>query len=206
MANIARFWDRHAAGYAKRAVSDPEAYQHKLELTQRLLKPDMRVLEFGCGTGTTALHHAPYVKSIRAIDVSAKMLEIARAKAEEAGIANVSFEQSDIEGLSAEDGSYDLVMGHSILHLLEDRHAVIAKVWRLLKADGLFVTSTACIGGTMPWLKLILPVGNALGLLPKVAFIRPDELVGEFETAGFRIEQSWQPGPSKGLFIIARKA
>lgn len=205
MADIARFWDRHAAGYAKRAVGDPEAYEQKLELTRRLLKPDMRVLEFGCGTGTTALRHAPYVKSIRAIDVSAKMLEIARAKAEEAGNANVIFEQSDIENLSDEDGSYDLVMGHSILHLLEDRHAVIAKVQRLLKADGLFITSTACLGGTMPWLKLILPVGNAFGLLPKVAFIRPDELVGAFETAGFQIEHRWQPAPSKGMFVIARK-
>ena len=38
----------------------------------------MRIVEFGCGTGTTAVHHTPHVQHIDAIDISAKMLEIER--------------------------------------------------------------------------------------------------------------------------------
>jgi methylase of polypeptide subunit release factors len=59
----------------------------------------MTVLEFGCGTGSTAIAHAPYVKRILATDVSAKMIEIARANAERAGIENVTFGQAAVEEL-----------------------------------------------------------------------------------------------------------
>lgn len=206
MAHTAYFWDRIADRYAKSPVADQDAYARKLTTTQRYLRADMEVLEFGCGTGTTALHHAPFVKHIRAIDVSARMIEIARSKAEANGVANVAFERADIVGLQGTDESYDVVMGHSILHLLDDRAAVIDKVHRMLKPGGLFVTSTACLGGMMPWLRVILPIGRIFGLLPMVRFFTPAELVGEFEAAGFRIEHSWQPDRRKALFVVARKA
>lgn len=41
----------------------------------------MEVLEFGCGTGTTALAHAAYVRHILAIDIADRMIEIARQNA-----------------------------------------------------------------------------------------------------------------------------
>jgi ubiquinone/menaquinone biosynthesis C-methylase UbiE len=206
MGHAAYFWDKIAEGYAKRPVADQGAYERKLATTQRYLRADMEVLEFGCGTGTTALHHAPFVKHIRAIDVSGKMIGIARSKAETKGVTNVTFEQSDIDGLSGADECYDAVMGHSILHLLDDRSAVIENVHRMLKPGGVFITSTACLGGTMPWLRVILPVGRFLGLLPMVRFFTPAGLAGEFESAGFGIEHTWQPDRRKALFVVARKA
>ena len=165
MARLSQFWDRHAAGYAKRPVADEAAYQRKLKVTQDYLKPEMEVLEFGCGTGTTSIIHAPFVRHIRAIDISKKMLGIAQAKAESGHVKNISFEQSSIDDLNATDATYDAVMGHSILHLLENKEAVIAKVYRMLKPGGIFVTSTACLGGTMPLLKIVLPIGRYFGLV-----------------------------------------
>jgi ubiquinone/menaquinone biosynthesis C-methylase UbiE len=58
----ARFWDLFAERYAKTPVANEVMYQKKLEATQRYFKSDMHVLEFGCGTGSTALVHAPFVK------------------------------------------------------------------------------------------------------------------------------------------------
>ena len=69
------FWDRIAVRYAKNPVSDKAAYQKKLVLTQQYLSADMNVLDFGCGTGSTAIVHAPYVNSYHAIDVSPRMIE-----------------------------------------------------------------------------------------------------------------------------------
>ena len=206
MAQPSRFWDRHAKGYAKRPVADEAAYQKKLGMTQDYLKPDMEVLEFGCGTGTTAIIHAPFVRHIRATDISGKMLEIARAKAAAGGIKNVTFEQSSIDELNADDASYDAVMGHSILHLLENKENAIASVYRMLKPGGVFVTSTACLGGIMPVLRVILPVGRFFGLLPLVKFFTAEELEGDLTDAGFRIDYRWQPDKRKGVFIVAQKA
>ena len=76
------FWDKHAERYSKRPVADEESYQKKLQVTRDYLQPGMEVLEFGCGTGSTAITHAPYVKHIEAIDVSSKMIEIAQGKAD----------------------------------------------------------------------------------------------------------------------------
>ena len=78
----AKFWEKIADQYSKESIADEAAYQKKLQVTQEYLKPHMEVLEFGCGTGSTAIIHAPYVKHIRAIDFSSNMIEIARRKAE----------------------------------------------------------------------------------------------------------------------------
>jgi ubiquinone/menaquinone biosynthesis C-methylase UbiE len=89
------------------------------------------------------------VKHIRAIDISSKMLEIAQGKAAARDIDNVTFEQATIEEISVADQTFDAVLGLSILHLLDDKEEVIAKVHKMLKPGGGFVTSTACIEDTM---------------------------------------------------------
>jgi ubiquinone/menaquinone biosynthesis C-methylase UbiE len=206
MTDAARFWDRHAEDYAKRPVADETAYERKLELTRARLKPEMKVLEIGCGTGTTALRHAPHVAHVRATDISPRMIEIARRKAQTAGIGNVSFELSDIERLGSDNGAYNAVMAHSILHLLRDRHAAIARIARLLPENGLFISSTPCLaGGRLGWLRYVLPPARWLGLVPWVGFFTVETLLADFEEAGFEIEEQWQPDPSKALFVIARK-
>ena len=88
MNNSVKFWDKTAEPYSKQPIADEAAYQKKLQVTRKYLKPDMEVLEFGCGTGATAIAHAPYVKHIQAIDFSSKMIEIARSKAETNKIEN----------------------------------------------------------------------------------------------------------------------
>ena len=205
MTHSSRFWDRMAARYARAPVADEAAYQKKLAVTREYLRPDMEVLEFGCGTGSTAIANAPHVKEIRAIDISEKMLEIARSKAETAGVGNVRFEQSDIDAFTAPDGTFDAVLGLSILHLLEDRNTSIAKVYRMLKPGGVFVSSTVCLGDTMKFFKLIGPIGRLLGVMPLVRVFTVQELVDSLEAAGFVIDHQCQPGKGKTAFIVAEK-
>ena len=200
-----KFWDRVADRYAKKPVADEASYQHKLKVTRQYLRPSMRVLEFGCGTGSTAITHAPYVKHILATDISSRMIEIARDKARKANVANVTFEQATIEGLDVAERSMDAVLGLSILHLLEDKDAAIAKVHRMLKADGVFVTSTPCIGDFMPWFNLIGPLGRLFGVMPYVNVFKREDLEASLNAAGFDIDHAWQPDRKAAVFIVARK-
>lgn len=199
-----RFWDRLAERYARQPIADEAAYQRKLQMTRDYLRPDMDLLEFGCGTGGTAILHAPQVRHITAIDFSASMLTIARSKAAAAGVANVSFERADITSFDAPIDSFDVILGLSILHLLANKEAVIAKVFGLLKPGGVFISSTTCIGDTMGAFKLIAPLGKAMGLLPQLDIMTSAELVASLTSAGFAIEQQWQPGRGKSVFIVAR--
>ena len=206
MSNSTKFWDKIAEKYSKQPIADEESYQKKLKVTQEYFNPEMELLEFGCGTGSTAIIHAPYVKHIRAIDISAKMIEIAQGKAEASNIKNVTFEQLTIDELSVADNTYDMVLGLSILHLLEDKEAAIAKVYKMLKPGGLFVTSTACLGDSMKWFKLIAPIGKFFGFFPLVKVFKVEELVASLTNSNFAIDYQWQPGKNKAVFIVASKS
>ena len=200
-----KFWDKIADRYAKRPVADEATYQKKLEVTREYFRPDMEVLEFGCGTGSTAIAHAPYVKHIRATDLSARMIEIARRKAAGDGVQNVTLEQSTIEDISVAERSMDAVLGLSILHLLEDKEAAIAKVYRMLKPGGVFVSSTVCLGDMMWFLKFVAPIGRFFGVMPLVKVFTVKELKESLTAAGFDIDYEWQPGKGKAVFIVAKR-
>jgi ubiquinone/menaquinone biosynthesis C-methylase UbiE len=209
----AKFWNKIADGYAKQPIADEAAYQRKLQVTQEYFHPSMNVLEFGCGTGSTALAHAPYVQHIRAIDFSSNMIEIARAKAAAQNVQNVTFEQASIDEMSVLDSTYDAVLGLNVLHLLENKEAVIAKVHNLLQPGGLFITSTVCLGETMAWFKLIAPIGKFLGLFPLVKVFTIKDLEKSLTDTGFAIDTQWQAGDYKSpigqakiVFIVAKKA
>lgn len=203
----AAFWDRTADRYAASPIADEAAYQTKVAATQRLLRPDMEIFEFGCGTGSTAFLHAPHVRHIRAVDFSARMVEIARTKAEKAGIDNVSFEQGAIETIDLAPQSLDMVLALSVLHLLQDKEAAIAKVFAALKPGGYFVSSTACVREMVPALALLTPITNRLnlGFLPYLDAMTPAQLRCAIEAEGFAVEHQWQPSKKAAVFIIARK-
>ena len=208
----AKFWNKVAAGYSKQPIADEAAYQKKLQVTREYFQPNMDVLEFGCGTGSTAIAHAPYVQHIRAIDFSSTMIEIAQAKADAQNIQNVTFEQASIDQIVS-DRTYDAVLGLNVLHLLDNKEEIIVKVYNMLQPGGLFITSTICLGDTMAWFKLIAPMGKVLGLFPLVKVFTVKDLEKSLTDAGFAIDYQWQPddyklpiGNAKIVFIVAKKA
>ncbi len=201
----ARFWDRIAERYSRKPVADEAAYQKKLKVTREYFRSDMDVLELGCGTGSTAIAHAPFVKHIQAIDVSPKMIDIAIGKAEAEDVENVEFIRSTIDELAVADCTLDAVLGLSILHLLENKEEVIAKVHRMLNPGGVFITSTMCLGDTMRLFRYVVPIGMFFGLMPLVKVFTADELVGSLGDADFEIEYQWRPSKGAAVFIVAKK-
>lgn len=89
MASSQAFWNKVAKKYSNSTISDILTYERKLNETQKLFTPEMRILEFGCGTGSTAIQHAPFVSHIDATDSAENMIQIGRRKAIEAGVENM---------------------------------------------------------------------------------------------------------------------
>jgi len=202
----AKFWDKIAEKYSKQPIADEAAYQKKLEITQGYFTPETELLEFGCGTGSTAIIHAPFVKHILATDISPNMIEIAREKALAEGIESITFEVATCDEVSAPNGSLDVVLGMNILHLLEDKEAMIAKVYRMLKPGGVFISSTTCLTGPMKLLKLILPIGALFGKMPHTLMcFSSKELEKSLTDAEFEIDYQWQANKGMVAFIVAKK-
>ncbi|MGR2739675.1 class I SAM-dependent methyltransferase [Billgrantia sp. Q4P2] len=204
MKDARAFWNNSAARYAKSPIRNESAYRKKLAITQEYLRPDSSVLEFGCGTGSTAILHAPHVRDMVAIDISDRMLEIAARKARDAGVENISFQRGTLEEVDLAKASFDAVLGLNILHLLEDLDATLARVHGLLKPGGVFVSSTVLIGDINFLLRLVIPPMQMLGFAPYVNRFGKQALIDKLVSAGFSIEREWQPGKAT-VFIVARK-
>ncbi len=200
-----KFWDKIAERYSKRPVSNEAAYQKKLQVTRDYLHSDSEVMEFGCGTGSTAIILAPCVKHIVAIDMSSKMVEIAQGKADAEQISNITFKHSAIEDYSVPDQAFDVVLGHNILHLLENWEEVISLVYRALKPGGVFVTSTACLGDMTILFRIAAPIGRFFGLFPLVKIFTIREFEESLTKAGFKIDCQWQLDRNKPVFVVAKK-
>ncbi|MCK0119090.1 class I SAM-dependent methyltransferase [Loktanella sp. F6476L] len=202
MSRDVTFWNLMAKRYAKSDIADVAAYERKLAMTQAVMHPDMDALEFGCGTGSTAVIHAPFVKQMTGIDYSRNMIEIARAKAET--VQNLQFEVSELGNWPASNASYDIILGMNILHLLPDHRAALADVRRLIKTGGYFVSTTVCLGDMSGILPRLLPLLSATRLIPKVVPIASDTLAQDIRDAGFEIVENWRPEPGRSAFIIAK--
>lgn len=204
MADAARFWNRIADKYAKHPIGDPSAYRRKLDETQKRLSAGMRVLEVGCGTGSTAIEHAPHVERIHATDLSERMIEIGRERARDAGVANIDFETASLAEIAGRGERYDAVLALSVLHLVDDLDAALASIRDMLEPGGLFVSNTACLADGLSWLRPVLAVGRWVGKVPPVSFIGRERLLERMQQAGFQVDLEYRPGKGRVVFLIAR--
>jgi len=200
------FWDRMALKYSKQAVRYPDAYERWVARVKQLLTTSDRVLEVGCGTGTTALKFAPHVGELLATDVSPAMIDIARKKANEAKLSGLQFRTGTLADPSLEPGSFDVVMAFNVLHLLPDVPAAFERAHELLRPGGLFISKTPCLGDQTVALRWVVGLMRLFGRAPFVNFVNEKQLISSTERAGLGLfEHDYYPRKSRGLLLIAKK-
>lgn len=146
MSKSEKFWDQAASNYDKTEEKFEFIHSRSRENAKRYLKDTDIVLDYGCGTGTTACEISGLVKSVRAIDISTEMIEIAKGKAATAGVVNVDFDQADIFDVAFHNDSFDVVLAFNMLHTVPDPESVVQRTVELLKPGGLFISVTPCLG------------------------------------------------------------
>ena len=102
--------------------------------------PYRTALELGCGTGffTLNLKLAGVLDEGHVTDLSPGMVEVARRNARALGF-EVAGRVADAEGLPYDHDSFDLVIGHAVLHHIPDVELALREVLRVLKPGGRFV-------------------------------------------------------------------
>ncbi len=199
------FWDKIAPKYAKKPVADPAAYDAKLTRMRALLRAEDRMLEIGCGTGSTALHLAPKVAEVTATDISREMIAIAEQKRVEAKANNVIFRQAGAD-FHHDAAPFDVVTAFSLLHLAEDVPAVLRAVYAQTRPGGLFVSKTVCLSDANVALRLFVRGLHLVGLAPHVTMLSKASLRTALIDAGFDILESQHFGKGQlNPFIIAQR-
>ena len=202
MKNTEKFWDRMANQFDKQAGNFE---QPPIERSKKYLNAHDVVLDYGCATGTTAIEIAANVKKIYGIDISSKMIDAAKRKADELGIENIDFVKSDIFDDRFKKESFDVILAYNILHLLEDPVNNLRRINELLKPGGLIITVTACMG-EKTLLRLLLFLLMKTGLVPDMKFFKTTELEELISDSNFQIieKESLNNSPLEH-FIVAKK-
>jgi SAM-dependent methyltransferase len=108
------------------------------------LQPGQHVLDLGSGGGIDVLLSASRVGpegKAYGLDMTAEMLELARANQARAGITNVEFLEGRIEDVPLPDASVDVVMSNCVINLSADKDAVFAEAFRVLRPAGRFAVA-----------------------------------------------------------------
>ncbi len=183
---VEKFWDRTAYNYDKEEKKDEQTYLRIIEKTRAYLKDADVVLDFGCGTGLISNEIAENVNQVQAIDISSKMIEVAKNKAIMRQIQNVDYAYTTIFDEKYKSGTFDVILAFYILHLVEDSKMVIQRIFELLKPGGLIISVTPCMG-EKPFLNGLFSIASKLGFIPKIKPFKISELELLFKEANFEI-------------------
>lgn len=146
------------------------------------LKPDERVLDIGCGVGTTALRLArEHDARVVAADLSALMRERARRTVDAAGLSGrVEVAEADILDLPYPDASFDCVIAEAVT-MFVDRRRAAAELVRVCRSGGRVLATE------FYWRRPPTPEAKEIFLgqvCPGLSFDSIEEWVDIYEQAG----------------------
>jgi len=188
-------WEKLATNYDAKTLKRYEnAYRLSIEKTRTILSKNQKVLEIACGTGIISLGIASFVDRIEAVDISTKMIEIAKKKAKECSIRNIEFKVADGYSLSYKDESFDTILLFNTLHIVEDPNAILQEAYRLLKPAGFLVTATDCYAEPVPFVvRMYLSIQKLLhkiGIIPFIWYYKKDDIHQVLVNNSFELIQS----------------
>jgi ubiquinone/menaquinone biosynthesis C-methylase UbiE len=126
---------RQAPGYAA-ASPIVDAALPRLLLAASGVGPGDRVLDVACGPGVVTCEFAAAARSAVGLDLVDAMLDEARSRAAELGLANVEFAAGDAGALPFADGTFDVVVSRFAIHHLERPATALAEMARVCAPAG----------------------------------------------------------------------
>lgn len=154
------------------------------------IRPGMRVLDLGCGDGTTAIPEAQLGAEVLGVDIASNLVEAGERRARELGLANCTFQEGDasnLEGLA--DDSFDLVVSIFGAMFAPRPMDVAREMVRVTKPGGRIIMGN-WIPGDPTLVAQVLRISSAYSPPPPEGFVSPmmwgveDEVRSRFSAAG----------------------
>ncbi|MBD3638466.1 MAG: class I SAM-dependent methyltransferase [Crocinitomicaceae bacterium] len=201
-----RFWNKRAKDFDKRDNPNSAIRKEKYEKIRNHLKPTAIVLDFGCATGSLSRELAQDVQHVDGLDISSKMIEIAKQKANTSCIENVSYFHDNLVENKLLERKYDVVLAFYVLHLVEHPTQTLNAINDILKPGGLLITESPCLATTNRIWTGLLKGFTKLAGLPYLHKFSANTLQEMFVEQGFEIiEHETTNGSTVAVFSILKK-
>jgi cyclopropane fatty-acyl-phospholipid synthase-like methyltransferase len=127
-------------------------YTNRVMADAASLKPGDRVLDLGCGYGSTARYIAKhYGCTVIGTNISENELALARERAEEARLSHLlTFEYGDFHDVQYPDNSFDVVWSQEAFLHGADKDRILAECYRVLKPGGTLIFSDILVRRDTP--------------------------------------------------------
>jgi ubiquinone/menaquinone biosynthesis C-methylase UbiE len=159
------------------------------------IEPSLRVLDLGCGDGTTAVPLARLGAEVVGIDIASNLVEAGNRRAKEAGLDNLKFQEGDASNLvGIEDGSFDMTLSVFGAMFAPRAFDVAQEMVRVTKPDGRIVMGN-WIPNDPTFVAQLLKISSAFTPPPPEGFVSPmmwgvdSHIVERFGQAGIPKEK-----------------
>jgi SAM-dependent methyltransferase len=133
----------------------------------------MKILDLGCGDGTTAIPAAKLGADVLGVDIAQNLVEAGNRRAKEIGLQNCRFQEGDASDLhELKDQSFDLVMSVFGAMFAPKPHDVAAEMVRVTRAGGRVVMGN-WIPGDPTLVAQILKISSTYTPPPPETFVSP---------------------------------
>ncbi len=154
------------------------------------ITPEMKVLDLGCGDGTTAIPEAKLGATVLGVDIASNLVEAGNKRAKEEGLSNITFQEGDATDLhKLEDENFDLTVSIFGAMFAPKPLEVAKEMVRVTRKGGRIVMGN-WIPGDPTIVAQVLKISSAYTLPPPEGFLSPmlwgieQEVVKRFESAG----------------------
>ncbi|QEK11422.1 class I SAM-dependent methyltransferase [Crassaminicella thermophila] len=207
-----KFWEKIANKYDNQTgIKDRVMYKDLIEKIKNELNGQENVLEVACGTGIIALEIAKFSKKVIGIDISEKMIQIANSKLQKEEIYNVEFKIGDGYNINFKNNSFDIVLLCNVLHVVKDPTKLLKEAKRVLKDEGVIITSTDCYGKKdtlkAKFQYIFTIIANKIRIIPYLSWFREKDIINLIEECGFKIvdKAQFKYMGITGCYVKARK-
>ncbi len=148
--------------------------------------------DIGCGPGYFTLPLAQKVKKVYAVDISEKMLDVCKTRAEDASIYNIDYIVSSAESFNLLPNSIEKALFVTVFHELDDKKEAVKEIKKILREEGRVYI--------IDWKYEELDYG------PSIEHKLPaSEVIDYFVNEGFRLEKNLNIYPNYYFLVFYNK-